>query len=178
MPARIPRPPAVFNPDGSVSMPVRRPRSDWEWTKVDIEDFQRFGGLPWCLNRLGYVVRGKYVPGLGRPATEYLHRLVLPIDPGSGLEVDHINRDPLDNRRSNLRQATHTLNMQNRGMTSLNTSGHTGVCFWRLKRLWKATITENGSIHHLGYFKNKIDAVNARKSAEAIYRQDRTALSA
>jgi hypothetical protein len=44
-----------------------------------------------------------------------LHRLILGLEPGSDLECDHINRNPWDNRRANLRKVTRKENCANRG---------------------------------------------------------------
>jgi hypothetical protein len=57
----------------------------------------------------GYAVRG-YSPNVIR-----LHREVLGLIKDDGMEADHINRDTLDNRRSNLRAVTHAQNVQNVG---------------------------------------------------------------
>ena len=45
------------------------------------------------------------------------------------LEVDHKNRIRHDNRWSNLRDVTKSVNMQNKGIQKNNTTGHTGISF-------------------------------------------------
>lgn len=47
-------------------------------------------------------------------------------------EIDHINRNKLDNRRSNLRSATHAENLRNT-VRRPGTSGYTGVYVFRMK---------------------------------------------
>lgn len=54
-----------------------------------------------------------------------MHRFIM--QPATGLVVDHINRDRLDNRRSNLRICTQTQNKSNVGMRPSNKSGYRGV---------------------------------------------------
>jgi hypothetical protein len=68
------------------------------------------------------------------------------------LDIDHINGDGLDNRPENLREATKSQNLQNRGKPSQNTTGWKGVYFDKSRRLWCAEITCNNVKHYLGRF--------------------------
>ncbi len=80
--------------------------------KVLIDDIDEhiFRQYKWHINDSGYVVwRGNKD---GKKQTVRLHRLIA--QPKNGLVVDHINRNKLDNRRSNLRCVTQAVNLKNR----------------------------------------------------------------
>jgi hypothetical protein len=79
-----------------------------------------------------------------------MHRLVLRAIKGQ--EVDHINGNPLDNRRSNLRFCTTSQNHANLKKQSNNTSGFKGVVWCKDKNKWKAQITCQHRHFFLGYF--------------------------
>lgn len=78
-------------------------------------------------------------------------------------QVDHINRNPSDNRRSNLRVCNHSQNMFNRGRNRNNTTGYKGV--YRnsagARRPWQARITENGKLQYLGSYDTPEEAARA-----------------
>jgi hypothetical protein len=54
------------------------------------------------------------------------------------LQIDHISRERLDHRRSNMRFATRSQNQANKGKQCNNTSGHKGVSWHKTK--WEARI--------------------------------------
>jgi hypothetical protein len=80
------------------------------------------------------------------PSPIKLHRLLL--NAPSGLMVDHINGDGLDNRRANLRLATRNLNNRN-GRTR---STHRGVYWDKRENKWGVYITIHGRTHALGRY--------------------------
>lgn len=82
---------------------------------------------------------------------------------------DHIDRNPLNNRRNNLRPATHLENMRNRGISSNNTSGVTGVYWYKAQQKWSAEIMINKEKIRLYYGDNKNEAIRTRLEAEAKY---------
>ena len=88
------------------------------------------------------------------------------------LNIDHINRNPSDNRLVNLRDVSHKQNMQNASKPSNNTSGHTGVYWHKQSSKWQAQIAHNQKIIHLGLFATLEEAVSARKAAEKLYWAD------
>lgn len=65
-------------------------------------------------------------------------------------QVDHIDRNPLNNSWANLREATHTENMRNR--PGLGPSGHKGVSYIAKTGMWRAQIHISGKQHYLGSF--------------------------
>jgi len=81
-------------------------------------------------------------------------------------EVDHINGDRSDNRISNLREVTRTVNARNMKKSAANRSGVTGVSFYKASGKWQSRIMSDGKYLHLGYFDKFEDAVCARKVAE------------
>lgn len=76
--------------------------------------------------------------------------------------VDHIDRNPANDRIKNLRDTTQTVNMRNRGLAPNNSTGHRGIGWHKQRQKWRARI--DGV--HLGLFDTLEEAVEARRQAE------------
>lgn len=96
-----------------------------------------------------------------------MHRIIM--NAKKGEIVDHINRNSLDNRRSNLRIATHIENCRNARLKSDNKSGIRGVHWAKHAKSWVAQIRINGKTKHLGCFLTIEEAAAARKEQEKLY---------
>lgn len=70
---------------------------------VSQEDFGLLSRYAWYLNSKGYVCRN-----FGGGNLVYMHRMIM--KPPHGKCIDHINHDPLDNRRENLRIVSKSAN--------------------------------------------------------------------
>ncbi len=68
------------------------------------------------------------------------------------LEIDHKNRNPLDDRIENLRESTHSQNLANGRFRSNNKSGYKGVCWDADHGRWRAAIGVRGRSIYLGLF--------------------------
>lgn len=127
----------------------------------DLEDYEKIKDYCW-LSSHDYIctsINGKLVP---------IYRIVLDIE-NESLLVDHRNHNKADNQKKNLRIVTYSQNNMNKSMQSNNTSGATGVVWYKATNRWKAQIKINGKNMHLGYFTKFDDAVKARKQAEEKY---------
>ena len=82
-----------------------------------------------------------------------------------GGDVDHIDRNPLNNELSNLREVTRRESNLNRGMQSTNTSGFRGVNRKSRGQKWVARIQSEGRNRHLGHFDCKEEAARAYDKA-------------
>jgi len=67
-------------------------------------------------------------------------------------QIDHINRNKLGNRWSNLRHVSHQENTLNKSKLSNNTSGVTGVYFEERTGKWRGEVWFNKKKHRLGRF--------------------------
>ena len=87
----------------------------------------------------------------------YMHRLIM--GEPQGLEVDHKDRNGLNNQRTNLRIAEKFQNRSNQGLSKMSVSRAKGV---RQKgRSWEAHISVGDKYVYLGIFKTFQDALDA-----------------
>jgi hypothetical protein len=129
---------------------------------VDDGDFEWLKKWTWHLMPNGYVARHTTLK-TRKTITLYLHRIILHAKKEQ--EIDHRNRNKLDNRRSNLRVVTTRINMLNINLKPNNSSGYKGVtyCPKNTFRPWVARIRINGIKTHLGAFKTIEAAANIYK---------------
>jgi hypothetical protein len=143
-----------------------------EWTILDQQDYYRLGNTNWCLD--GHETKLYAIGGVrnkkGEIQTVYLHREIM--RPPKRRLVDHRNGDSLDNRRSNLRFATHAQNVHNRRKTKKKTSSRfIGVYFIKRSKKWGALIEHKRKNEHkrrsiwLGSFESEVEAAKARDRA-------------
>jgi len=122
---------------------------------VDDEDYDWLSEHKWYFNRYPRRRCGK--------ETLAMHRAIM--KPPDGYEVDHINRNTLDNRKDNLRIVTRKENADNRGMFKNNTSGATGVCFQKGK--YQASYRHNGKLIYIGRYATIEEAKQAYETTKS-----------
>jgi len=139
-------------------------------TYFDVEVLDSVRVHKWYFAK-GYVVSGDNV----KKKRRYLHRVILNCDDDK--LTDHINGDTLDNRKLNLRMATHLQNSRNQQLRVDNSSGYRGVCFDKKAGKWMAYIRHNRQRTYLGYFGNSKDAARAYDMAAIRYHGDFASLN-
>jgi hypothetical protein len=128
---------------------------------IDAEDWPWISGFKWSVSSDG----GKrmYVSTRIEEKKIYLHRFLLEAPHDQG--VDHRNGDPLDNRKANLRLATHQQNMFNRRKAKTYgnkpTSSFKGVSWDNSCGRYKAQIMKDRVNHNLGRFRDQRSAAMA-----------------
>lgn len=137
---------------------------------IDTSDLDKIQEFPntwmahWDKNRQQYYCDGKLPRQNGKSKRISLHRYLL--DPPSHMVVDHINHDPLDNRRYNLRILTNAQNCQNKnGLNKNNKTGVRGVSWCESLQSWRVSIRKNGKYVYQNNFKKFEDAKAAAEGA-------------
>lgn len=134
-------------------------------TLLDDADYEIVKRWTWRKDRHGYATRVRRVyisPNRYKCTTIFLHRQIT--DAKTGFDVDHMNRNRLDNRRSNLRQASRSQNNINSKIAHTNTSGYKGVNFHKSTGKWRAYISQSGKQIYLGLFSTIDQAASARRN--------------
>lgn len=137
---------------------------------VDINDVPVVLKHGWYVGKNGYVMAT--VPGIyPEHKMMTLHRVLA--SPAPGQYVDHVNRDPLDNRRSNLRICDNKLNTRNRRPLKHNQSGFNGLSFPKSiktsSKPIRVQITNDYKNIHVGNYATLEEALSARLFAESYY---------
>src|SRR5882724_3552599 len=137
-----------------MSETVLLPLSKGAITQIDSDDLPRVGKHTWYCSTNGYAVRNVGI---------LLHRVIVSAPDGS--DVDHINGDKLDNRKTNLRICSRQANLRNQKKRQNTRSRFKGIHWLAANRKWRAQITINYKKTYLGCFTNEEEAARAYDQA-------------
>ena len=126
---------------------------------IDNEDVDKVKQHKWRSNGNKYFKNPK---GL------YLHRFIMNCN-DKNMTVDHIDGNPLNCLKSNLRICTEKENSMNHKIQSNNTSGCSGVTFRKDTNKWTVSIQVGYKVYRLGCYNSKEEAIRVRKEAEIKY---------
>ena len=133
-------------------------------TIFDVEDMGKVCDIKWSSTN---TTQGSHYVRSQRKKLQ-LHRLILGVPPM--VVVDHINRNPLDNRKNNLRIClSENQNHWNTATNRDNLNGFKGVWYRKNRDRYVARIICNGVSHWIGSYKSKEDAALAYNESALRY---------
>lgn len=131
--------------------------------RIDAVEWPNVRGRRWSAkkDRNTFYAKTDVRTPQGERTTLTMHKLFLP----HAVEVDHEDRNGLNNQSSNLRAATSSQNQANKRKYKNGTSTYRGVCWKKDRGTFHAQISINGKTRSLGYFTNEEDAARAYDAA-------------
>lgn len=143
--------------DGFMECVVKNRRS----FLFDEEDLPLVKAGTWTVGRDGYV--------LGQDGDKRIrfHRMIMEVKDDE--VIDHINGDPSDCRKENLRIATQHQNSMNHSLNRNSTTGFKGVCLDKRYNKYMAHIHPDRKMIFLGYFDTPVEAALAYDKAASFY---------
>lgn len=123
---------------------------------VDADDAHLLDAYAWQLTQGNHVVAHNRGGAYTRQKNVLLHRLIA--NPPAGMEVDHRDRNPLNNTRANLRVCTRQQNQVNTAKRPGCLSRYKGVYLVRSTGRWAAKVTDSGKLRHLGTYDTDTEA--------------------
>jgi len=153
---------------------LKLPLNKGQFTIIDKEDFERVNKYKWYA-QYDHDSRNYYAIRIEKGTRYYLAYLILNKIPDvtTGLTIDHINRNPLDNRKENLRVINQSQQNINQRIRRTNKSGKIGVRFDYSSNSWRSTWRESGkqksksfSILKYGEDKAYLKAIKYREKIE------------
>ncbi len=131
---------------------------------VDDEDFKLVSDYKWHVFQSKHDWYAKaHIKKNNKRTSLQMHRLIM--DVPQDIQIDHIDHNGLNNRRSNLRFATNQQNNFNRNTHIGSSSKYKGVSWDKSAEKWRAQIAINGKNNWLGCFSKEKDAAQAYNKA-------------
>ncbi len=125
---------------------------------VDDENWYEFNKINWSYSR-GYIQNSKF--GL-------MHRFIM--KPKDDEIVDHINKIKYDNRKTNLRIVTSSINNHNKNKFKNCSSEYIGVHFRKDRNTWRVCLMKDGKKYYNGSYKTELEAAKAyNEKAKELY---------
>ena len=142
---------------------------------VDDQDYEWLNLWKWRTggnHNIYYANRNVLRLGDKRRTETLMHRLIL--NAPKGIQVDHINCDGLDNRRSNLRLCSHAENQRHQQIHQKNKTGYKGVKIEKRSNInpYTAQIRVDGRTVYLGCYPNIKAAARAYDAAALKYHRE------
>lgn len=137
------------------------PLTQGKSAKVDDEDFDWLSQYLWYyVDYCDRAVRDEMF--LGKKFRIFMHNAIaekhgLVFSP----ELDHKDRDGINNQKENFRSATRSQQAMNQGVRVDSKTGYRGVSWHKKAGKWRAYIFQGGKQIHLGMFVEKVDAAKA-----------------
>ena len=138
-----------------------------KFAQVDDEDFKTLNKVKWRALKSGkntYAYRMRY--DTKRLYGVLMHRFLMGL---TGVDkdkkVDHIDHNPLNNQKCNLRICTSSQNNRNRTASKNKTSKYLGVSFRKNDGRWQSEITSNYKYKRIGCYKTEQEAALAYNRA-------------
>ena len=147
----------------------------------DLFEYREDGNLIWQVSssnrvRIGDTVGYLNISGYYRVQINgkkhFLHRLIYMYHHGhltQGMDIDHIDGNPANNRIENLREITHSQNLMNAKIHKNNKTGIKGVCFLRKAKKYQVRLAINGKDIYLGCYTTLEEAKAVVKEAREKY---------
>ena len=136
---------------------------------IDDEDYEKLNKYNWYFGARDRVMRSGGIIN-GKRIKIYIHREIMNCLPK--YVVDHIDGNPLNNQKSNLRICESAENSRNQKIRKDNKSGYKGVSIkhYPNKDVWVARITKYGRVRFLGEYPTAHEASHAyNKAAKKIH---------
>ena len=140
-------------------LPLRGKNGKGKFTMLDDEDAARLEEMGVSLYADKISKNGTYVRFSYEGKKFYLHRFLM--QPSKEKVVDHINHNPLDNRKANLRICTHLQNLRNSKSRRNSSSKYKGVRWVDSRQKFRVEICHNKKRVNLGCFEKETDAALA-----------------
>ena len=136
---------------------------------VDDEDFDYLNQFKWHVfnNNGKFYARRRFLLSNGNISKILMHRFIM--KPNKDMVIDHLDGNPLNNQKTNLRICTQSENNKNRNLNINNRSGFKGVYWFEKIKKWRTHIRNNKKIIYLGCHINIIDAARAYNEAALKY---------